>query len=285
MSQAHLLHLLRHLPQSNQDAQTLAALAGTDDVPTLALLHGSALLLHTLGMVDFDPASQLIRARSQTAKYALASLAEYIAADLRLIDDWKTRGVENNLLHNGASFLYALERQRQKLQSSPAPSRREQVAQVIIKRRSPATGEPELYFQYDASARRYQLIGGRWSPRDGADLLRTMIREIEEELPGQPLVYGQDYDLRLIMADYTPPALLSPTFGALTEYHFHIYHLVGLRRPLVLHEHDRWIPLPQVLAGHLYADDRSAAGFSSEIYHAIEAHLPGGLAALADSFI
>src|SRR5689334_11339915 len=99
MTREMLIQFLRNIPQSNQDPLSLASVAGNgaanDDV---CMLQGCALLLHTLGMVDFDEASGVIRARSQTAKYALASLAAYVEGDLRIIDDWKTRGLDASVL-------------------------------------------------------------------------------------------------------------------------------------------------------------------------------------------
>jgi hypothetical protein len=285
MVRNRLIHFLLHIPQSNQAALPLAQIAESDSTEEeLALLHGYALLLHTLGMVDFDDAGETLRARSQTAKYALTSLAAYVEADLRIVDDWKTRGIDDNLLANGASFLHALETQRLRLQANPLPSRRERVAQVFIKRTNPATGASELYFQFDRNARRYQLIGGRWSPQDGDDLQQTMIREIEEELPGQPMLYGRDYDLELLVADYSPPISLSPTFGALTEYHFNIYHLVGLKQAIVMQPGDRWISIEDVRSGAIMGDDGIPLPFGTDMYNAIFDRIPGGLVNLPDSF-
>ncbi len=285
MSNTDIVHFLRQIPQSNQDAIPIhhlmtQRLSAVDS----AGLYGYARLLHTLGMVDFDPETGMIRARSQTAKYALNSLAAYVEKDLRIIEDWKTRGIGDNILYNGASFLHALELRRLTHEPNAIPSRREKVAQVLIKRNHPHTGEPELFFQYDENARRYQLIGGRWTPQDGDDLLQTIIREIEEELPDTPLVYARDYALNLLVADFSPPAALSPTFGALTEYHFHIYHMTNLTTPLTLREGDKWVPVYQVRQGVIIGEDGMDYHLDTDIYAAMDAAIPGGLTQLISSF-
>lgn len=285
MSDPDIVYFLRHIPQSNQEALPIHYLMqhSLDPVES-ASLYGYARLLHTLGVVDFDPDTGMIRARSQTAKYALNSLAAYVENDLRIIDDWKTRGIGNNILNNGASFLHALDLRRLAHEPNAVPSRREKVAQVLIKRSNPNTGEPELFFQYDENARRYQLIGGRWNPADGDDLLQTIIREIEEELPNTPLVYNKDYELKLLIADFSPPAALSPTFGALTQYHFHIYHMTNLKKALSLRQGDKWVPVYQVRQGVIVGDDGMDYALDTDIYAAVDAAIPGGLTHLKNSF-
>jgi hypothetical protein len=285
MSNTDIVYFLRQIPQSNQDAAPIHDLMNRPlSAVDSAGLYGYARLLHTLGMVDFDPETGTIRARSQTAKYALNSLAAYVENDLRIIDDWKTRGIGDNILYNGASFLHALDLRRLTHEPNASPSRREKVAQVLIKRSNPHTGDPELFFQYDENARRYQLIGGRWSPEDGDDMMRTIIREIEEELPDTPLVYAHDYALKLLIADFSPPAALSPTFGALTEYHFHIYHMTHLAKPLTLRDCDKWVPVYQVRQGVIIGEDGMDYELDTDIYAAMDAAIPGGLTHLQSSF-
>ncbi len=275
-----LCQFLLNIPRSDSDSVPLSQLAPQDAV---AALEGCAWMLRLWGMVEFDPEQKLIRARSQTAKYALNSLAASLDADISLIENWKTRGVEAHPFRNGASFLYAIEQRRLMAAIPATPSRREKVAQVLICRRRPHQ-EQELLFQYDPKARQYQLIGGRWSPKDGDDIQRTIVREIEEELPSDILVYGQDYQLDLIAANLTPPPSLSPTFGALTEYHFHIYYLHGLVHPLTLGSEDCWVPVSQIRAGGVLNERGEHIAFARvDLYEAIEAVIPGGFEALADS--
>lgn len=283
-----LAHFLRRIPQSNQEALPLAELINSDQPGDATAFIGVAQLLDTMGLVHFDANSGMIQASAQTSKYALNSLAEYVQADLKIVEDWRTRGVlrdtQAGSLQNGATLLYALEAQRLAIQPNPPATRTEKVAQVIIKRTNPTTHEAELLFQYDGNANQFQLIGGRWRESDG-DILNTMVREIEEELEGNTLNYEQDYQLNVITDDFVPPSVLSPTFGALTEYHFWVYHMVGLKQPLQLQEHDRWVPVSQMLSGTVIDDDDVQYPFQNmDIYYAINSAVPDGLATLADSW-
>jgi len=287
-------NFLRNIPQSNQDAQTIASLVddGTDS-EKLAILAGYSLLLQTLGVVEVElahPIGQtMLRATSQAAKYALMSLASYVESDLRVVDDWRTRGVQDlpdgDILARGAKLVYALESRRLDLIPDAPPSRIVKVAQVLIKRTNPKTGKPELLFQFDKNAGQYQLIGGRWSERDGDDMLKTIVREIDEEVEASDIVYQRDYQLELIAADVSPTPTLSPTFGALSQYHFWFYQMTNLTKPLILQEEDQWVPAEQVLAGYATSDDGTQYPFSfMDIYEAMNAAAPGGLLNMPDSF-
>jgi len=272
---AHLSAFLRAIPPSNQPARPLADF-GQDQ----AWMQGVIDSLSLLGLLDYDRQAATLRASSQTALYTLLSLAHYAELGQPIVADWKQRGLHTELLHNGASFLHALEARRLSLHPQAQPTRQQRVAQVIIKRRNPHTGQAELLFQRDENARRDQLIGGRMSKRDHDDPLETLIREIEEELPHLGLRYGQDYHLRLLIAGYSPSPSLSPTFGAYTAYTFWVYHLVGLRRPLELGPQDRWLSLDHVLSPHF---EPALEGEGEHLFRLIDRQLAGGLAALPDS--
>jgi len=285
---------LRAIPQSNQNAQTIPQIMGDDlDDETLAMLVGYAFALQTLGVVQIKTgetfAQMQIQAASQTAKYALISLASYVESGEQLITDWHTRGVQNlpddKLLDRGAKLLYAMEAQRIDRIPDAPPSRIVKVAQVLIKRTNPKTGQPELLFQYDANAGHYQLIGGRWSERDGDDMLKTIVREIDEELEASDIQHQRDYQLQLIAGDVSPTPTLSPTFGALSKYHFWFYHMTDLKKTLTLQEDDQWVPVQQVLGGYVINDEDEKVPFSfTEIYEAMDKAVPGGLLKLSDSF-
>lgn len=281
MSQA-LAAFLRCIPQSNQEARSIPELSTALDP---ALLHGYALLLKTIGILRQDEQGR-IQASSQTAKYMLESLASYVESDLALVGDWHTRGVAQNgdPLQNAATLLHALETRRVRLLDDPPAARTEQVAQVLIKRNNPNTQYGELLFQFDDSANQYQLIGGRRKDHEH-DLLLTMVREIEEELADN-LRFPQHYDLHCVIEDLSPPKIISPTFGALTEYHFRVYHMRGVAQPLQLQPEDVWVPIEQVLAGYVINDEGQPVPFNSgELYGLMDARLPEGLAGLRSSFL
>lgn len=275
----NLAAFLRRIPQSNQDAQNLDSLA-KDIEPKL--LEGYLLLLQTLGVVQSNHG--FIKASSQTAKYMLESLANFVENGQKLVDDWHTRGVyreQNGAFQNAATLLYEMEKRRIALQGNPPPSRREEVAQVLIKRSNPETGKAEFLLQYDKNANQFQLIGGRHKAQDG-EIAVTMVREIEEEL-ADDLQLSHDYELVLVIDDMSPVPSLSPTFGALTEYHFWVYHMRGLKQPLSLQENDAWVSLDEVLAGKVHWNGQIVEA-NPEIYLLMNQALENGLAGLEDSF-
>lgn len=278
-----IAEFLRRIPQSNQDAKSIADLAEGLNVD---VLHGYLLLLQTIGVVQLDDKLH-VRAASQTAKYMLESLASYVEADLQLVEDWQTRGVfrmdNDNPLQNGATFLHIVETQRISKLQSPKPSRMEKVAQIIIKRTNPETQHAEILMQYDKNAGQYQFIGGR--KKDHETIESTAIRELEEEL-SDDLHYQQNYDLKEIAAKLSPAAILSPTFGALTKYQFWFYQMTGIKHDLTLQPEDRWCAVPDILNGYVTNDDGTRVSFgSSDVYHLLNQHIEGGLVNLPDSFL
>lgn len=288
LSNQAIAQFLRDIPQSNQDKQTLQTTYGHSDNPDdFHVLCGIAKVLTMLGVVCLDEheetAQSLIRASSQTAKYTLMSFADYFEHDAILIEDWKTRGIQENVLANGASFLHTLEHERVKRFEDTSPSRYVKVAQVLIKRINPETNQHELLFQFDQNANQYQLIGGRWSEKDGDDLKVTMIREIEEELPLNHLPYSETYEVINLIENLTVKGAISTTFGALTHYTFSIFHMVGLNIPLKLQPEDHWVPIPMVLKGIVTVGDMDYPFTSPEIYLRINDALPDGLMGLAAS--
>lgn len=274
MNRDIIINFLHNIPQSNQDAIHLHKLVPPD---TTDLFMGYATLLQTIGLVQLD--GLMIKATSQTAKYALMSLSSYVENELPIVADWKTRGVhrdaEAGALQNGATFLFELEKQRVAHLDTPAPSRHEEVVQVIIKRTNPQTGQAELLMQYDANADQYQLIGGRRSPNDATQLI-SIVREIDEEVK-ITIIYQQDYQLELIIPKMIIPSTISRTFGALTEYHFTVYHMTGLQKSIELGQDDAWLPLSDLLS-----DDMTAPQNQS-LLQQIDQMLLGGINSLSDS--
>lgn len=278
-----LANFLRCIPQSNQDAEHIQQLSqGLDP----NFLSGYATMLQTIGVIQLDEYGY-IKATSQTAKYMLESMASYVEANVSFVQDWQTRGVNrdetNNPLQNGATLLHALDYQRSHLLTDAKPSRTEKVAQVLIKRNNPQTEKAELLLQFDANADQYQFIGGRYRASDGHPF-NTLIREIEEELVDD-LHHARDYEVKLMAENLATPMILSPTFGALTEYYFWFYHMVGLKQPLQLAPDDLWVPVEQILAGYVLQPDGSRCFFKDgSLYHAIDAAILGGLEGLPTSF-
>lgn len=277
-----LVHFLRHIPQSNQPPAPLPSLLPPDaDAGLLCAVEGFLVALQWLGVVERTESG--VRASSQTARYTLNSLASFVEAQAALIEDWHTRGIQPHPLANGATFLRLLEERRLQLNPDAEPSRVERVAQVLIKRTEQTTGRPQLLFQYDRNASQFQLIGGRYSPRDASED-STITREITEELPLNTLRHGQDYTLTTLLSGAELPLVISPTFGALTRYVFTVYLMQGLQGELRLGPHDRWLYIEDVLANRITTESGEAAPFLDlALYRTLDAQ-SGGLRNLPDSF-
>lgn len=290
ISNQQLAHFLRSIPQSNQDPCTLGNIANTAlSESDHSYIFGYLQSLRAFGIIQIHENGTAhgtkIQATSQTAKYALMSIADYVERDETIITDWKTRGVQDSPLANGATFLHALENERVRRFAPTTPSRYVKVAQGLIKRVNSDTGNHELLMQFDKNANQYQLIGGRWSEADGEDLKVTMIREIEEELPRNHLPYATAYQLRLLIDDLAVEGTISATFGALTHYSFWVYHMYALTQPLELMPEDLWVPIQQIHAGVVEHAGKAYPFTSPEMYQRIEAALPGGLMGLSSSFV
>jgi len=281
-----LQQLLLEIPQSNQEAQSIDDIAHRIGI-TADEVRGAVMMLQLLGVVIFDDDIETVQATSQTGKYMLNSLANFTTLGMPIVTDWKTRGViADQPLHNGASLLWHLENARLSHRDEVQASRFERVGQVIITRQLEGTDEPEYLFQFDKNAQQYQLIGGRWRESDGEDLLYTIVREIEEEIPNSDMRYEVTYQLDCVIEKLIPPLTLSPTFGALTHYEFAIYHMHTLSTELNLSDDDLWIPLSQVLSGDVIGKDGKVYPFqSTTIYDLINEQLPQGWAGLQSSFV
>ncbi len=265
-----LSRFLLAVPRSDHEPAALGQLAaglGQSD----SVLLGYARLLALFGAVDLHEASgdARIRARSHIAHYWLNSMAAHASAGLPLIPDWETRGMQQpDGVPSAAWLLHALESHRSQILPDAQPTRVQRVAQVLIRRDNPHTGQPELLMQHDPGSGNWQLIGGRWRESDGADLLRTAAREADEELASSQLRYGADYKLVLVLPDLRLPLTVSPTFGALTQYHFWVYHMIDLQRDIVLGPDDRWVSVALLLGG-------AGSSVRNDLLWHIDEHLPG----------
>jgi hypothetical protein len=286
LSNAVIADCLRHIPQSNHAPKALCDIhpaCQSDDA--CQVLFGVVWMLSVWGIVKLsvhtDVGQTLIQASSQTAKYTLMSIADYVERDAQIVTDWQTRGMQDNVLGNGATFLHALEQERLRRFDHCTPSRHVKVAQVLIKRMNPETGDHELLFQFDHNANQYQLIGGRWSEKDGDDLTVTIVREIEEELPLNTLAYPQSYNLTLLLESFDIGHIMSPTFGALSHYAFWFYHMTDLTTDLKLQADDKWVPLQMILEGVVSHEGRMYPFANPDIFQRIDAALPDGLHGLS----
>lgn len=242
---------LRAIPQSRHAARPLADLPGGEAFGT-----GLALLMQTWGAVEFSPAG--IRASSQPAYYFLHSLAAWAETSGEVIQDWSEQyGARADAgLRHGASLVYLLESERLARNPAAEPIRRTPAAQILIVQ----PGRPPRFLcQWDVPGGAFQLIGGR-QRIDGSEIepiAQTAIREMEEELAGQISYERGDFTLTLL-ADFPGEKRLSPSFGALTAYHFTFFHARGLQT-IRLGSQDRWLSRDELLQGRTH-DGKNVRG-------------------------
>lgn len=232
---------LRAIPQSRHDPCPLHDLPGGDVIG-----QGLALLLQTWGAVEFSEAG--LRATSQPAYYFLHSLAAWAEDVGEVILDWSEQyGARSDAgLRHGVSLVYLLESERLARNLAAKPIRFTPVAQILIVQ----TGNPPHFLgQWDGPAGAYQLIGGRQRiDRDQIEAIRdTAIREMEEELGRQVNYQRGDFEI-VFLAEFSGAKRISPSFGALTSYHFTFFHILDMK-PIVLGSQDHWLTREELLAG------------------------------------
>ena len=233
---------LRAIPQSRHEPRPLSELPAGD-----AFGRGLAELLEIWGAVEITEKG--IRAVSQPAYYFLHSLTAWAETPGDIITDWSEdfgADAKQGLKH-GSSLVFFLEQERLARDESAPPIRFTPVAQVLIIQ----PGEPSRFLaQWDEQAGSYQVIGGRQRENDGwiEPIEDTIVREIEEELNFQ-ISFAEDGFQIEQLAQFEGKTRLSPTFGALTAYHFTFFRLAGLES-LHLASSDRWLTRHELLSGH-----------------------------------
>jgi len=236
-----LARWLRALPQSRYEPRPLQDLPGGE-----VFGRGIAALLATWGAVEASASG--VRAASQPAYYFLHSLADWAESGDAIVDDWtETEGVRpETALSHGSSLVFALEQARlHRFPDAPA-IRRTEVAEVLVVRPG---NPPQFLVQWDARAGQYQVLGGRRKDdRDWQEPIeQTAIREMEEELGHQISYAAGDFSLSFL-ASFEGARRLSPSFGALTAYHFTFYQALNLPG-IELGPNDRWVTRAEMLAG------------------------------------
>jgi hypothetical protein len=227
-----------------------------------------------------------LKAKSQTALYFLRSLALYIRQGLTLISNWGDKTVvaqspsSSFAFRSGAQFVYIMEHRRTADHKEPVPIRKEFVSQVIIKAKIRGRSKPVYLVQYDDHARQYQLIGGRKNSAD-KDALAVMIREIDEELAQNHLVFKENYELRELVSNLQVNNI-SRSFGAYTEYHFTIYQALIKSPQLILSPNDKWVTPAELFSGHGKKGEKISG---IDYIKKLDEELPGGLENLPLSLI
>ena len=242
-----LARWLRAIPQSRYEPRPLQDLPGGE-----VFGRGLAALLATWGAVDLS--AQGVRAASQPAYYFLHSLAAWAESGEAIVGDWsEVEGVRPDAgVQHGSSLVFLMEQERLRRQPDAPAIRRTEVAEALVVRPG---HPPQFLVQWDARAGQYQVLGGRRKDdRDWQEPIeQTAIRELEEELHEQVSYAAGDFTLSFL-ASFEGNKRVSPSFGALTAYHFTFYQALNLP-PIELGADDRWVTRDEMLAGRT-ADGR-----------------------------
>ena len=236
-----LAEWLRAIPQSRHTPRPLHELPGGESIG-----QGLVAMLETWGAVELS--DEGIRATSQPAYYFLHSLAAWVEAEGHVIEDWsEEHGAQpDEGLQHGTSLVFLLEQERLRRYPDAPAIRFTAVAEVLIVR----PGAPKRFLvQWDDRAGQYQVIGGR--QKDDLDwqepIEQTAIRELEEELDYQINHEAGEFSLAFL-AEFEGEKRLSPSFGALTAYHFTFFQALNLP-PIRLGPNDRWVSRAELMAG------------------------------------
>ncbi len=232
---------LRAIPQSRHSPRPLYEMPGGDVIG-----RGLAALLEVWGAVALSEDG--ILAVSQSSYYFLHSLAAWCDNPSTVILNWSEHvGAKNRKsVQHGVSLVHVLESERLTRDPGAKPIRLTNVAQILIVR----PGDPPQFLgQWDDRAGFYQLIGGRQKrDKDWVEpIFETAVRELEEELYGQIRYEAGDFKLERL-ADFDGETRLSPSYGALTTYHFTFYRATDLLS-LELSAEDRWLSRKDLLTG------------------------------------
>ena len=261
---------LKLIPTHRQNARTVAAMVGELGVDGAAgIIEATLMMLAAFGALQQH--GDLVRSKDQRATYFIESL--------RL---WLEQADESETLIT-PELIRAMESQRMKQAeatgNSAQPTRSQAAAFVLIG--CVINDEMCLLCQLDRQAGQYQLIGGRLEP--GETAAQAAHREFLEEVGNTqmpPLQADIDFELRALLDEPITLSALSPTYGALTGYAFHLFQARIAGRQLALGPDDAWIAATDLLRGR--TEDGKQIG-DSRVYHEIDRRLVGGLTGLATS--
>lgn len=177
-----LAGFLRAIPGPADNSAPLADLCargGLDPASASAALVLTRALGGPIVAVRGTPGNESVQASTTVGWYFLKSMAEYVAGDAPIFDNWErltvSRKSERTLsLPSGPQLFYLMENRRMERHRNPACLREIQVAQINIKARSRRAGGDLYLVQYDDRSDDFQLTGGRRRTSD-ADLRLSTI--------------------------------------------------------------------------------------------------------------
>lgn len=254
--------ILRSIPTHREPRMSvaqIAARAGADlpltSAEVLAASQATVALLRTFGVLDENVEG--VRAAGQMPAYFLNSLAWYVRNRAPMLDGWRDHqplSQTGDAVTRGPNFLQRIEQRRQQLAEqrgiAATPSREQAAVLVLVK--VMRQRRPHFLFQWDARASQLQLIGGRIEP--GETPAQAAVREFQEEVgDGQSPRWQseRDYEITALALKGGPLALLqiSPSYGALTAYTFHVFAVRIHAAQFTLNAGARWLDRADMLRG------------------------------------
>lgn len=215
--------------------------------------------LELFGVIIWEKDS--LKVRNQISHYFIQSIKWYLKNKVSIFSNWSRDGTPGRVTTKKAfskapHFFKEMEIYRKELIESkklePVASRIQNCSVAIIK--SSFQGKTYLLHQYDNVSKQYQLIGGKNRINEKETPLMTMDRELGEEL--KELNY-EDYKIEPLSDEPILRFDVSNTYGALTEYTFHLFIVKFKIKHLNLDSNvDKWIPLEDVITGYSKGDGK-----------------------------
>jgi hypothetical protein len=282
--------ILRCIPTHREPRMTLAQIAAraSEDLPltgadALAATQTVITLLRVFGVLD--EGADDMRAGGQMPAYFLRSLEWYVRHQAAMLDGWR-EPISAAEATNGPALLMGIEQRRlhlaQSLGIAATPAREQPAVLVLVK--AIIRRRPHFLFQWDARAGQMQLIGGRIEP--GELPAQAALRELQEEVGDHQSPRWQparDYAIAPLPLKAGPLALMqiSPSYGALTAYTFHVFAARIHAACITLHAGDGWLDRQDMLRG------KTRAGLSlgnPALYRLLIDNVAGGLKRVPASF-
>jgi hypothetical protein len=166
---------------------------------------------------------------------------------------------------------------------SAKPIRDLVISQAIIKKKSFKTQYGDYLMRFDPEAEKYQFIS--WQKNINlqtgfVDPEKLIVDCIESELKDNDMVYLQNFGIEKIgkIANYRA---ISPTYGAYTNYNFHIFKINFDTNYIKLKQNRKWVSFEELQAG-VTKDGHSI--YTGQYLELFNQHLGRDLKSLGYSF-
>jgi len=251
-----LLKALQIIP-SHRDAPLVATrlaeeLAKQEGISEDIAKTAIDLVVSLLKLFDvLDETSHGVRLAGQIQNYFRNSLGWYINNNKTVASNWSRSGTAkeltiSNLLDQAPYLLKILEQRRHTFIEQgklPAFATRDQPCSVILIKTN-ILDKPHFLHQWDQKAERYQLIGGKKRETEVSE--ETARREFLEEIDGDALIEGKNFQISQCIPTPIVEHEISRTYGALTRYEASVFQVLIFDAHIKMSESDRWISLDEM---------------------------------------